>query len=340
MNLHLRVLIGYYTLVGFLVVCAVGAALGFNHLAEEVAQGGAGRGQQTQTTLAVLAKLDNHDALLRRALRGDLESRAELPKGWSDLENAVAGSPGKGVEPSPEQSEVAWAMAHYREVSDQLLAAPALEANEEPVVDALRTVKGHLYQAFESELKATVRRENDVEIRARRYATVYATLLVISLIVIAFLSRQLRRGLVDRLVATASVAEAVADGDRSRRAVVGGDDELGIIADQLNMLLDTELALHAEMEGRLGQQRQLLLGLADAWPKKVAIYTIYGDLAVSTLAVEDHEAMQAAEIVFPDPPGKPEEDRDFTATVGSRELTFRLLRAGGRRPVGWLTELE
>lgn len=175
---------------------------------------------------------------------------------------------------------------------------------------------------------------------AQRYSAVYGALLVLVLITVAFLSRQLRRGLVDRLVATATVAEAVAEGDRSRRVHAGPDDELGIIGEALNALLDTEQALHAQMEGRLCQQRQLLLGMAHLWPKQVALFTIYGDLAVSSISGQEREDLQAADIRFPDPPKTAAEDRPFTATVGKRELTFRLLRVDGRRPVGWLTELE
>lgn len=335
MNLHLRVLIGYYTLVGFLVVCAVGAALGFNHLADSLS-GDTERTREAQSTLGLLARLDHHDALLRRALRGDLEARADVQKGFADLETAIGG--GEGA--AETRRNAAWSLARYREVSERLLEAPSLESDEGPVVDALRAVKVQLYQSLEEEVRQTIEREADVEIRARRYATVYGTLLALALIVIAFLSRQLRRGLVDRMVATASVAQAVADGDRSRRAHPGNDDELGIVAQVMNYLLDTELALHSEMEGRLGQQRQLLLGLVDSWPKKVALFTIYGDLAASSLGEEEREELQAAEVKFPAPPAQPRDDHEFVTTVGPRELRFRLLRAGGRRPVGWLAEVD
>lgn len=338
MNLHLRVLIGYYTLIGFLVICAIGAGLGFNHLADSLSHDFAEKARQTQATLGLLAHLDRHDAQVRLALRGNLEARAEVAKGWQDLEAAV-GTESK-IEVSPSLREVAWSLSRYREVSEALLAAPTLENDEMPVVDALRTVKARLYQALDEEVRETVERESEVEIRARRYATVYASLLTLSLIVIAFLSRQLRRGLVDRLVATASVAQAVADGDRSRRAHPGNDDELGMIAQVMNYLLDTEQALHAEMEGRLGQQRQLLLGLVHSWPKKVALLTIYGDLAASTLGEEEREQLQAAELELPAPPKQPGDDPEFVATVGARELRFRLLRVDGRRPVGWLAEVD
>lgn len=338
MNLHLRVLIGYYTLVGFLVICAVGAGLGFNHLADSLSRDVSDRAREAQATLGLLSRLDRHDALLRLALRGNLEARGDVQKGWGDLEAAVGGS--GEIEASAAQREVAWSLARYREESEQLLASSSLEPDEAPAADAFRAVKVQVYQALEEELRQTVERESDVEIRARRYATVYASLLTLSLIVVAFLSRQLRRGLVDRLVATATVAQAVADGDRSRRAHPGPDDELGTIVHVLNYLLDTELALHSEMEGRLGQQRQLLLGLAHSWPKTLALYTIYGDLAATTLGEDEREQLQAAELKFPLPPARPEDDREFVTTVGERELRFRLLRVDGRRPVGWLAEVD
>lgn len=180
----------------------------------------------------------------------------------------------------------------------------------------------------------------DVAIHAsQRYASIYAALLMLVLITVAFLSRQLRRGLVDRLVATAAVAQAVADGDRTRRANSGPDDELGIIGRQLNALLDKEQALHGEMDGRLCQQRQLLLGMLNQWPKKVGLFTIYGDLAVSTLDEAVREELDAAEIPFPSPPAQASEDKPFNPKVGEHELHCRLLRVEGRRPVGWLAEV-
>jgi hypothetical protein len=340
MNLHLRVLIGYYTLIGLLVFCAVGAGLSFNHLGDSLSHNLAERPLEAQAKLSLLAGLDQHDAMLRRALNGDLAARAELPKGWTELEAAAGGQGEPSVDATDAERDLRWSLAHYRQVAEERLAASALEPDETKVLEAFRTLKAQVYRALEENLRATVEREGEVEIRARRYATIYATVLALILIVVAFLSRQLRRGLLDRLVATATVAQAVADGDRSRRADDGPDDELGIISHQLNALLDTELALHAEMEGRLCQQRQLLLGVLQSWPKKVAVFTIYGDLAVTTLDEKERDPVVAAEIDFPASPAKVEEDQPFTARIGERELRFRLLRVDGRRPVGWLAEVD
>ncbi len=207
MNLHLRILIGYHVLVALLVILVAGAAFGFHQQREALKDAVAATGRQ----VGLVTQVEESQGLASRA-PGDGASRAELEKGWVELENRI------GARPSA----------------------------------------------------------------AQRYSAVYGALLVLVLITVAFLSRQLRRGLVDRLVATATVAEAVAEGDRSRRVHAGPDDELGIIGEALNALLDTEQALHAQMEGRLCQQRQLLLGMAHLWPKKVALFTIYGDLAVAS----------------------------------------------------------
>jgi hypothetical protein len=339
MNLHLRVLIGYYTLVGLLLFCAVGAGLSFNHLGDSLAVNLAERPREAQATLALLARLDHHDAVLRRALAGDLDARSGLAKGWAELASTARATGEPAVDATDAERDLRWALAHYQQVGEELLAGPVPPPDETRLAEAFRALKAQFYRSLEENLRATVEREGDVEIRARRYATIYATVLALILIVVAFLSRQLRRGLLDRLVATAAVAQAVADGDRTRRANDGPDDELGVISHQLNALLDTELALHAEMEGRLCQQRQLLLGVLQSWPKKVAVFTIYGDLAVTTLGEEERDRMVAAEIDFP-AAASPADDRPFTAQVGQRELRFRLLRVDGRRPVGWLAEVD
>lgn len=266
MNLHLRILIGYHALVAILVILVGGAAFGFHQQREVLKEAVSATGRQ----VGLLARAGETETLTSQA-PNDAASRAELEKGWLEVENRIAAAG-----------------------------------------DA-----------------------------AQRYSSLYGALLVVVLITVAFLSRQLRRGLVDRLVATATVAHAVlTEGDRSRRVHAGPDDELGLIGEALNALLDTEQALQAQMEGRLCQQRQLLLGMAELWPKKVALFTIYGDLAVSSLSDRDREELQAAELKFPDPPKEIKDDRPFVAQAGGRELTFRLLRSQGRRPVGWLTELD
>ena len=351
MNLHLRVLIGYHLLVGLLVLCAAGAALGFHQQQEALQQGVGQASVQVQGTLAVLSQLDAHDALLRRALYGDAAARTALPRSWAEVEGRVEAAIAlpEGLDsPVAAHRDLRWTLARYHQVAEDLLTAVDLRGDaaetrlqdyETRVGDAFRTLKSQTYALVEANLKTTRDSEGSVESTSKRYAAIYASLLVLALITVAFLSRQLRRGLVDRLVATATVAQAVADGDKTRRANSGPDDELGIIGRQLNALLDTEQALHAEMEGRLCQQRQLLLGLSHSWPKPVALFTIYGDLTVSTLDDQDREAIEAAELKFPDPPTYTADDRPFEVTAGGRQIHCRLLRVAGRRPVGWLAEV-
>ncbi len=350
LNLHLRVLIGYHALVGFLVLSAVGAALGFHQVGDSLSQGVAATTRNVQSTSTVLAQLDRQDALLRQAVRGDMTARVAVQKGWADLESKISFAVvPEQVDPAAVQRDVRLTLARYRQLSEDLLAtlelrgtpevAP-LDAYEDQVGESFRALKVQVYQLLEEDLRTTVEREVGVESAARRYAAIYAALLVLALIVVAFLSRQLRRGLVDRLVATATVAQAVADGDRTRRVNSGPDDELGIIGRQLNALLDTEQSLHAQMDGRLCQQRQLLLGILHLWPKKVSLFTIYGDLAVCTLDEPDREEIAAAELHFPDPPAQSRDDKAFAPQLGKRELHCRLLRVDGRRPVGWLCELD
>jgi HAMP domain-containing protein len=173
---------------------------------------------------------------------------------------------------------------------------------------------------------------------ARRYAILQATLLILALSSLGFLSRILRRRLLDRLVNLATIAETVADGDRSRRATVGLDDEIGIVARQFNALLDAEQAAIAEGKGRLCQQRQLMLGLLESWPKKVGVFSLKdGDLIASNFETELREQVEASTLHFPEPDASAKDS--VLKLKNGRKLQLSLLKAEGLRPIGWLGQI-
>ncbi|MCU0726608.1 MAG: HAMP domain-containing protein, partial [Planctomycetes bacterium] len=150
------------------------------------------------------------------------------------------------------------------------------------------------------------------------------------------LSRSLRRDLLDRLADLKSVAVAIAGGNRRRRAIPVRNDELGVVAEQLNALLDQSQESETAMRSRLLEERLALRGLVASWPEPVALFLLSGELVASSLAEEDTPlaALAAASPSLPreettgDPPIEREES--------GRRYRFRLIRTPEGQRVGWL----
>jgi methyl-accepting chemotaxis protein len=170
---------------------------------------------------------------------------------------------------------------------------------------------------------------------ARRQAGLHGLLVVIALLSLAFLSQALGRGLLARLAELASVVRAIAAGDTARRTVPGDGDELGVVARQINAMLDKVQQVESELAGRLQQDRQLLVALLRQLPHPAALLSLSGLLVASTLEARDQEAVETA-VAGLDGLAMRTHGRVIERTAGGREVTLRLLEASGERPVGWL----
>jgi len=131
------------------------------------------------------------------------------------------------------------------------------------------------------------------------------------------------------------VVQAIAAGDSARRTVPGNGDELGVVARQINAMLDKVQQVESELAGRLQQDRQLLVALLQQVPHPAALLSLSGLLVASTLEAKDHEAVEAG-VAALDGPALLARGRVIEQTFGGRAVTLRLLEATGERPVGWL----
>jgi methyl-accepting chemotaxis protein len=144
----------------------------------------------------------------------------------------------------------------------------------------------------------------------------------------------LGRSVLDRLSELASVAAAIATGDRQRRATSTHHDELGSVGEQLNAVLDRLAEMEGSTAGRLNQERQLTLALLDELSAPAAIVSLTGAVVASRLSVELTRQVEAAARRLP----RPEEwsAGDAPMVVEDRGMTFRPFRASGLRALGWL----
>jgi HAMP domain-containing protein len=118
-------------------------------------------------------------------------------------------------------------------------------------------------------------------------AVLLGVLVTVALLSLGFLSRSLQRDVLGRLTEVGHVTEAIAAGDRRRRVRDFYQDELGLVARQLNAALDRQHELESQMQGRLLEQRRVLVGLLNQWPTPAAMIGIDGELVASTLTVDD-----------------------------------------------------
>ncbi len=168
-------------------------------------------------------------------------------------------------------------------------------------------------------------REND-----QRFL-VLGLLTAVTLMSLALLSRTLHNGILFRLSNFQKVAEALAAGDLTRRADESFQDELGLIARQLNTALDLHGQVDRAAMGKFNLHNRLILALLSRLTSGAIVVDPSGDLIASTL---DHDAwvediLESVRTVRSDEP-------TLELTVQGNTVTLMRLLAPGDRFAGWL----
>jgi HAMP domain-containing protein len=176
-------------------------------------------------------------------------------------------------------------------------------------------------------------------------AVLLGVLVTVALLSLGPLSRSLQRDVLGRLSEVGHVTEAIASGDRRRRVRDFYQDELGQVARQLNAALDRQQELESQMQGRLLEQRRVLVGLLKQWPMPAALIGIDGELVASTLSETDEAELDrltprvrmAAKVLMTRRFVRAEElSADIKASDGVRVVQMRALASGDNQIAGWL----
>ena len=215
----------------------------------------------------------------------------------------------------------------------------ALLAYQSQALPQFMALKQSVVDLHDLNHRAMVEANQRAQRAARRQAALHGLLVVIALLSLAFLSQALGRGLLARLAELTSVVRAIAAGDTARRTVPGDGDELGMVARQINAMLDKVQQVESELAGRLQQDRQLLVAVLRELPRPAALLSLSGLLVASTLEAKDQEAVETT-VAGLDGLAMRTPDRVIERTAGEREVTLRLLEASGERPVGWLATTD
>lgn len=344
MKLRSRILLGYWYLVGLLVVGAAGSALSFLSLGRSIGTVLEENFDSVRASMAMLDALERQDSALLSSLLGDAEAAVALESSQQSFLNAVheARANVTIAGESDVLDRIEQGHADFTAARDRLLAGSwdrPLAAYQEETLPLFIALKASVYELLDLNHRAMVAADERAQREARRRAVLYGLLVVAALLSLAVLSQALGRDVLSRLADLTAVASAIAAGDTARRAIPGGEDELGVVARQLNAVLDHAQATEAELEGRLRQDRQLLLGMLRERDEPSALLTLGGDMVASTLARVDLEVLQGF-IGGLEAPGLMARVPLVEETVEGRSLRLRLLASSGDRPVGWLATVS
>lgn len=238
--------------------------------------------------------------------------------------------------------------AAYRHAREELLRSipeQPYAAYQETVFRAFEELKRDVDAYLDAKKEALGAANIEASQSAIEAAVLLGVLVTIALLSLGPLSRSLQRDVLGRLSEVGHVTEAIAGGDRRRRVRDHYQDELGQVARQLNAALDRQQELESQMQGRLLEQRRVLVGLMKQWPMPAALIGIDGELVASTLNEEDEAELDritprvrmAAKVLMTRRFVRAEElSADVKASDGLRVVQMRALASGDNQIAGWL----
>ncbi|MBL8973064.1 MAG: methyl-accepting chemotaxis protein, partial [Myxococcales bacterium] len=297
MTLRTRILLGYGYLIGLLLLSVSVAAINSQRVAGNAKQILERNIRSLTQAITMLEQLERQDsetlyALLHPTTGTGLD---EAENGFeAALQAAEEVSKAGGDETDgPTLAAVRENFDIYRKARAELLSRvyeDSLAAAEDyrgPTQKTLLVLKLELGQYVKRKTEALKQANDEASRSAVEGAVLLGVMVTVALLSLGFLSRSLQRDVLGRLTEVGHVTEAIAAGDRRRRVRDFYQDELGLVARQLNAALDRQHELESQMQGRLLEQRRILVGLMNQWPTTAGMIGIDGELVATTLTPED-----------------------------------------------------
>lgn len=355
MTLRTRILLGYGYLIGLLLFSVSVAAVNSQRVAGNAKQIIERNIRSLTPAIAMLEQLERQDsetlfALLHpttgtgldvaeRGFEAALVAAEEVSKaGGDELDGPTLAAMRKNYD-------------IYRKARSELLSrvyedsVSAADDYRGPTQTALLVLKAELDDYVKRKTGALKQANDEASRSAVEGAVLLGVMVTVALLSLGFLSRSLQRDVLGRLTEVGHVTEAIAAGDRRRRVRDFYQDELGLVARQLNAALDRQQELESQMQGRLLEQRRILVGLMNQWPTPAGMIGIDGELVATTLTSEDEAELHrltprvrvAAKVLMTRRFVKAEELAvDIKASDGRRVVQIRALASGDNQIAGWL----
>lgn len=288
MTLRTKLLLGYGYLVALLLLAAGSAMLGFLTLSESIDVVLENNYRSIRASMDMVDALDRQDSATLAALLDDPGEASLEPfeRAFSDALRAARDNITEHREPEILET-IARQYEAYRQKRDELVQERPdrpLAAYREKVSPEFAALKHTVLQLLEVNQEAMVTADQRARESATRNGAWLGFVVALALISLVVLSRGLQRQILGRLGALRRGTALLAEGDTSRRLAVGGRDELDLISEGVNHLLDRLQAVEAELRGKLGRQRQLVLGLLAQLGDGAALFSLQGTLLGGGLA--------------------------------------------------------
>lgn len=349
MTLRTRLLLGYGYLIALLLLSVGTAAFNSQRVARNVQVVVQNNLVSLSAAVAMLDQIERQDSATLVGLMQRSEP-TEMTAAEEDFEKALVQARSAAMTDDDiamlknlqENYEV------YRKARDELLRSIPEEpyaAYHESVFRVFEELKRDVNQYLEAKKTALGDANIEASQSAIEAAVLLGVLVTVALLSLGPLSRSLQRDVLGRLSEVGSVTEAIASGDRRRRVRDFYQDELGQVARQLNAALDRQQELESQMQGRLLEQRRVLVGLMKQWPMPAALIGIDGELVASTLSEDDEDELDrltprvrmAAKVLMTRRFVRAEElSADIKASDAVRVVQMRALASGDNQIAGWL----
>ena len=345
MTLRARLLLGYGYLVALLLFTAGSATLSFLHLSAGIEVVLDENFRSIRAAMAMIEALERQDsATLAALIEGQHRDRRHgEPRG------GVPGGPRGG---RPATSPRRTSRRPWRR-SDALLRLPGgaatrsspicrtgpLTAYNQRVFPRFSAVKHDVIRLLDINQRAMFRADRQARETAVQSSTWLGFMVVVALVSLVFLSRAMQRRILVPARAPRAAACSPSPTDLQGRLREEGDDELAMIARHVNRLLDQNEELKARNQGRLAQERRLVLGLVGAYGEGAALFSLSGELVggrVEDRALEGGDRCVDPGGRAPSRRGGATADQADRGGEGSGAVEVELLLAPGERPVGWL----
>jgi nitrogen fixation/metabolism regulation signal transduction histidine kinase len=351
-SLRARLLVGYGYMMVLLLLTAGSAAFGFFSISEAIDRILSENFASVSASLEMLEALERQNAITMTALLEQEPDLQELFEADARFETALL-SARQNVTLEGEAAllqQVEQDFARYVSIRNAILVADLEELPLElltlqifPTFVEVRQGASDLLNLNHAAILAADQEARETALQTAGWLGFLVTLALISMV---WLARALQRDILARLTELTDVAESLLTGDHRRRFETHLNDELGLVCRQLNAALDTQDELQAEMRGRLNQQKQLVLGILEEISGALLLLGLDGRLIASSCPEFAEANLEPVrEWLLANRATVLEDFRENREELEIQmdhvtPLRVRLLAAEGRRPVGWLIQVE